>query len=115
VAQFPCSHCGEKYKGPQQTAYPSIVNGTERQSGKQRLCPSCLQKLDGWTQERMVLAEVDEPQTLCVVCQGEDPDGAVFMTVYRHGQEREDWYGRLHMSQCMSGARMAFFGSTRAP
>jgi len=114
MAQYPCSHCGQRYRGPQQTAYPSIVNGTSREGSKQRLCPDCLAQFDAWTQDRLVPSTVDEPQTLCIVCHAPDPELAVFCTIYRIGQDREDWYGRLHDVTCLSSARVALFGTSQA-
>lgn len=115
MAQFPCDHCGQRYGGPQQTAYPAIVDGAQAQRGKQRLCPKCLQKLTGWIQERLVPGADPAPVELCSACAAPDPTLAIFVTLYRTGNEREDWFGRMHDGACLSPVRMALFGSTAAP
>jgi hypothetical protein len=115
MAQFPCDHCGARYRGPQQTAYPAIVNGTSGERMKRRVCPSCLLSLSGWMQDRLVPGDSPDAVTLCSACGSPDPELAIFVTVYRTGMEREDWFGRLHEGECRAQARLTLFGSAVAP
>jgi hypothetical protein len=115
MARFPCTRCGMRYRGPQQTAYPSIVDGTNRESEKMRLCPDCLLVVTGWMQERLVPAEDESPVELCSACGGPDPEFAVFVTLYRKGSEREDWYGRLHEGECHVVVHDALFKHAQSP
>lgn len=115
MALIPCSHCGHRYNGKQNTAYPSIVRGTSREGDKQRLCKACLDKLEGWMVEGMFSVTDDWPEKdYCAACKGPDPDVAVFVTLYRAGEDREDWFGRIHGVSCLPMARMALFASTAA-
>lgn len=115
MAQFPCDMCGQRYHGKQQTAYPAIVNGTYAERGKRRLCPRCLEQLTEWISDHLVGSQDPEPVELCFECAKPEPELAVFLTLYRDGADREDWYGRVHSEPCRPHARMALFGSATAP
>jgi hypothetical protein len=114
MAQFPCSHCGERYRGPQQTLYPAVVNGTTRWGSKQRLCPRCLAAVDCWVEDRLVPADSEDAVLLCCVCAVGDPESAVFITIYRRDEARDDWYGRVHTT-CTGMVADALFPHVSGP
>ncbi len=111
VAQFPCTRCGKRYRGPQQTLYPAIVDGADADRAKVRLCQDCLREVGAWMEQRMLPAEAPDAVTLCSACGTPDPTLAVFVTLYRAGKDREDWFGRLHDGECRVAVQDALFGA----
>jgi hypothetical protein len=113
MAVFPCDYCGTRYQGPQQTVYPALVHNTHSVRERRRTCPSCLGNVYEWVQTHLVPANGDlsSDSSVCVVCdKPEFPRVALFATVYRHGEEREDWWGQACRG-CVPAAGMALLGS----
>lgn len=108
VSIYPCMVHGRRVAGRLDTAYPSIVHSGSRRSRKLRVCPTCLDELfavDGVRWVQVSMDDGDEFEPVCAAC-GTDLDGvadphAFFLTVYRRGQEREDWYGQ-YCPKCAS-------------
>jgi hypothetical protein len=115
MAQFPCSRCGQRYRGPQQTAYPAIVDGTDAERAKMRLCPGDFKAHTEWALTALVEATVEtEGDAKCCVCGNDGVTLAVFDTIYAAHAERVDLWGRLCVG-CLPDARVALFGATTAP
>lgn len=99
VSMYPCSLHGKRVIGRLGSIYPSVVHLGARRSRKMRVCNPCLDHL--FTQEGKYWIKADieddtDPVPLCGSCRGElgslvEPY-AFFITVYRRGQEREDWF-----------------------
>jgi len=116
MAFIPCSRCGQHYKGKQSTAYPAIVDGNERESRIQRLCPRDFYDLCEWLAEHAddVLKQETRVRMGCGVCSAEPAPLALFVTLYAPGCEREDWFARL-CEDCAPAARVVVFGTETAP
>jgi len=109
VSIYPCSIHGKRVAGRLGAFYPSVVYRGSRRSAKLRVCDPCLDHIFetfGSTWVRITLDSEDEPSPLCVSCSTSldelDEPHAFFATVYRRGQEREDWFGQL-CPGCASG------------
>lgn len=96
---YPCFFCERRVPGRLSAAYPSILDGASRMSGRLRLCDPHVDHLfeaygSGW-----VRADAEGESTsfgVCCAC-GQatiEPSAlrAFFLTVYRRGSEREDWF-----------------------
>jgi len=102
VSIYPCSIHGKRIVGRLGAFYPSVVYRGSRRSAKLRVCDPCLDHVfetfgSSWV--RVALDEFDEPSALCGSCseplsESVEPH-AFFATVYRRGQEREDWFSHL--------------------
>lgn len=109
VSIYPCMVHGRRVAGRLDSAYPSIVHRGSRRSRKLRVCPTCLDDLFATHGQRWVKIDLDDGddfEAVCGTC-GADLDGvadphAFFLTVYRRGQEREDWFGQ-YCPECASG------------
>jgi len=115
MAMFPCSRCGQRYRGPQQTAYPAIVYGQEAERAKMRLCPDDFRAHAEWATVALHdAAAPDEGNSTCCVCGAETTEIAVFDTIYAAHSPQLDMWGRLCRG-CLPDARVALFGATAAP
>jgi hypothetical protein len=112
MALFPCDEHGARYRGAQQTAYPALVHGVDQFRAKRRLCPDCFGAVIGWCLANLTDAAVDDlPNDGCALCNADETDYGVFVTLYAKGNERQDWFGRV-CRPCAEGAvAMALFGS----
>lgn len=110
MAFKPCTCHGTLFRGPSSHFYPSIVVGDVGQSDKVRLCPTGLSDVLGR------ISRYFEPQNghadggvavfaACGYCGLARPDGtggAVFVTVYPRGGDRQDFVGAVcdeHLAQ----------------
>lgn len=114
VAQFPCSRCHQRYRGPQQTAYPAIVNGVTSVRRRMRLCPDNFTDLSSWCNEHLVDGAQEIDFAVCCRC-GKDPElpYAVFVTVYAAHEDRTDWWGRS-CAACIPLVAETLFGTQEA-
>lgn len=114
MARFPCSRCGQRYSGPQQTAYPSVVTPGVTYSERLRLCPACF--LAVITRPEWSLSDPadEEVITECGVCKKASPTIPLFCTYYELRQERQDLYGRIHGGDCLTDFLEAVWGSLDA-
>ena len=111
MARFPCSRCGQRYRGPQQTAYPAFVQGATSMSERMRLCPECFDAVIGSAWLALVGGSRDDsPGRGCTRCGSADGATVVFVPYYETGQERQDLYGRL-CSECLSAGLRHVFGA----
>jgi hypothetical protein len=113
MAQFPCSYCGQRYKGAQQTYYPALVHATLTIREKRRACPDCFAHVHEWVERTLVPADgqsLNAPED-CMACGGElDGRIAVFLTIYAAGEDRDDWWGQI-CGGCVPEAGNALFGA----
>lgn len=101
VSIYPCDVHGRRIAGRLEGAYPSLVYRGSRRSRKLRVCASCLDSIFAtygghWTKADIESDEAYDP--VCGTCEASletvaEPH-AFFLTVYRRGQEREDWFGQ---------------------
>jgi hypothetical protein len=116
MAQYPCDHCGNRYRGPQQTIYPALVNGGFSIREKVRLCPDDFNLAYDWMSNHLV--DGNDPAQLgkeCGFCAAEDPGVRIFVTVYQTGHDREDFFG-LACSDCATKtAAVPLFGRQAGP
>jgi hypothetical protein len=115
MATFPCSQHGLRYSGPQRTAYPALMSGSMTMREKRRLCADCFKQLCLWCVDNLYESSDGGVHELvdCAVCQ-EPADWRCFVTVYDHGQEREDFYGGLCGTHAATEAAIALFGPEAA-
>jgi hypothetical protein len=112
VAMFPCDAHGGRYRGPQQTAYPALVSGTNTTRARRRLCPDCFTSLIGWCADHLADASVDDMrEDGCATCSADVAGVAVFVTLYAQGDERQDWYGRICTDCSQSNEVLPLFGT----
>lgn len=116
MAQFPCDHCGRRYKGPGNRAYVAILEGSSRWEHKPRLCPIHLQELEELFDNVQGRLSQGDPRwandQMCLICADivdGQPNQPVFMTSYAARDEREDFYAPLHAS-CAPAAKDALTG-----
>jgi len=110
MAQFPCDIDGLPYRGPQRTAYPAVVFGGDATRMKRRLCPKCFAALHEWCTERLQAPGISQLVVGCAVCDSEAAEGAVFVTAYDAGSDREDFYGRVCRGHCADVTELFLFG-----
>lgn len=94
MATYPCSWCGARYRGPQQTAYPAVVDGTIVFRERMRLCPECFRRVVTADWLTLVGAGPEEDRSVCSLCEVNLGRWAIFVTYYEDRQERQDLYGR---------------------
>jgi hypothetical protein len=114
MAQFPCSNCGQRYRGPQRTIYPAIVNFSEAQRARRRLCPNCFEMVQALLRDRFTSGQDLGFNPDCMECASQDTPYSVFVTSYPGGEDREDFYGRLCERHRHAGIELALFG-TQSP
>jgi len=110
MAMFPCDQHGGRYVGPQRTAYPALLSGTETRRQKRRLCGGCFHELDVFLGEHFQSALDETPIEACQGCGADDDSVAVFVTMYDHKAERVDWFGRVCETCSGNGVGLALFG-----
>ncbi len=108
---FPCSHHGSHYRGPQQTSYPALVLGAVAYRQKQRLCPACFLKTEGFCRQHLVDAVAQAFDQACCICAGDDAPYGVFVTLYGTGEERIDYWGRACAKHALGEVAVALFGT----
>lgn len=113
LARFPCSRCGDRYAGPQQTAYPAFVNVGMTSTEKLRLCPDCFLDVISSHWLDLVGGTAERFTTSCFSCGAPEGDVMVFVPYYERGQERQDLFGRL-CGVCQPEAQMHVFGLAQA-
>lgn len=111
MARFPCSRCGQIYRGPQQTAYPAVVTKSVTYQEKLRLCPSCFAAVT--TNKAWSLADPEDmgTQLPCGLCGSAETPVAIFCTYYAAGEDRADLYGRLCAERCPTDFLEAVWGT----
>lgn len=110
MAQFPCEQHGARYRGPQQTAYPAVVNGSSVLREKRRLCPDCFAAVQEYAQLHLVPGEQLIDFVVCAQCGGNFAPYAVFLTLFGKSVGREDFWGRV-CGPCLGGSLgVALFG-----
>lgn len=120
MAYFPCEHCGARYRGPQQTAYPALVSGVTSHREKKRLCPECFASLDAWCTNHLVDTQGSSglmpfDGMACGLCGSEDPLAwSAFVTLYPRGEPRRDLWGRV-CADCTDPATVALFAQHSLP
>lgn len=96
-----CDCHGRTYTGKASNLYASLDQVGDRDTAKRKLCPSGLSDLLGRA-SRYLTSNVDYDgdgvalfQTCgwCGDARGQNGGAAVFLTVYKHGKEREDFAG----------------------
>lgn len=111
MALFPCDHHGGPYRGRSNAAYPAIIRQSTATRRKLRLCRECLELLvvDSPVSMQLLAFESLQDQSIaashdCLEC-GDPPEGgALFVTVYFDGADRQDYYAPL----CGEHAALAF-------
>lgn len=114
MAAFPCDFCGDRYRGPQQTAYPALINGTTRISRKMRLCPKDFDQL---VHLPWLCPADSKPVTAwgtCSICGDADSDWGVFVPYYEDRQPRADLWASVCDRCLQTHASMALFGLSEA-
>lgn len=109
MAQYPCSFCGKRYAGPQQTAYPALMNGQSVLSRKMRCCPDDFARLVNAPWLHLVPEGDPEQRQVCSSCGDELVTARVFVPYYEAHQERCDLFGQV-CAACAPMARDALFG-----
>lgn len=110
MAIFPCDRHGQRYVGPQRTAYPALLDGIVSMRQKRRLCQVCFRLLRAWCIENLRSADSEIEAVGCALCESQDTSVATFVTLYDHKSDREDWFGRV-CAECAAGpVNMALFG-----
>jgi hypothetical protein len=95
MAQYPCDFCGNRYGGPQNTYYPALVDGGISVRRRARLCPICLAGVDVQLLEQLEGPDRElDAEPGCAGCGAEETPRAIFVTLYRAGQDRQDYFGR---------------------
>ena len=101
VSIYPCSLHGKRIVGRLGAIYPALLYRGSRRSAKLRVCDPCLDNLFATLGSKWTRAEVDSedaPSAVCGSCGKQDESlgerHAFFLTVYRRGEEREDWFGQ---------------------
>lgn len=96
-----CDCHGRTYVGKASTVYSTLLTGDDKAQVKSKLCPAGLSDLLGRAGRFLTSSSgydgdgLDLFQT-CGWCgeeRGEKGGAAVFLTVYKHGKEREDFAG----------------------
>ena len=110
MAQYPCDQGLHRYRGPQRTMYPAIVNHGTAWRRKLRLCQAHFEAFHLALTERAQFAQMDFEDAKrpgCYSCNNEvtDSSWAFFLTSYDHGQDREDWWAPLHEGCAASAAK----------
>ena len=100
MARFPCSRCGQMYRGPQQTAYPAVVTSSATYSERLRLCPACVDQVVNDIAWKLADPEDLGNKAPCGICGSAETPVAVFCTYYAAHAERADLYGRLCGGSC---------------
>jgi hypothetical protein len=110
MALFPCDFDLKRYQGAQQTMYPAIVNRSESNRRRLRLCPlhfaDYLSDLETHAQD--AYDETDSNQLLrCQQCHEPvlDTQHQFFVTVYAKGDERADFWAPVH-DECVGPLRV---------
>lgn len=102
MAMFPCSADGARYRGPQSTMYPAIVQGGQSIRERLRLCVPHFEQLLKYIGENLQevvydVAPSNEPSpSTCSFCGGDlDERKMVFVTAYPQGQAEVQFYGSV--------------------
>ena len=115
MALFPCDYCGQRYRGPQQTAYPALLHDSASMREKRRACPPCFRAVLEWAQLGLDLVQdgyvVPEP-TCCIDREPIDTHLTVFLTLYPRGEDRSDFWGKVCQVHLDTAAE-ALFGPQR--
>jgi hypothetical protein len=101
MALFPCDDGGHRYTGRQQTIYPAVVHGVRSARAKRRLCPAhfddAMKQIISHAYDGQL--DFDQADVLrCGVCDESASLSAamLFVTVYKLGSDREDYWAPLH-------------------
>lgn len=103
MAMFPCSACGQRYPGRQQTAYLHLVQGATEIGGRQRLCPTDFMRMYDLLDTTCDLTVLgDQMQELesdrgsrCCSCESKGVVTMVFAHLYPAKAERRSYMGSL--------------------
>lgn len=114
MAQYPCSICGQRYRGPQQTMYVAFLNGSASVREKSRMCPDCMDAADSHIAKYWLPAEIEGEWAKCAVCGSAQPQLACFVTAYPAHAERQDWFSSLCSTCCLAQAVPVLLGAGRA-
>jgi len=112
MGYYPCDCHGSRYVGPQQTAYPALLTGSDSKRERRRLCRACFADLLRLCTEYLLEVGVDDDKPLdaCSFCSSPETTTMAFATVYETREARRDFVGRV-CAGCLPGTEMAFFGS----
>ena len=102
---YPCDVHHSRVVGPLSAAYFGLLRGADRSGRKLRLCSTCLDAI--LTSDGSHWASIDgdgqsQDFDVCTACQAnvQPPEVAypLFVTVYRKGSDRVDYYGNYCQS-----------------
>lgn len=98
---YPCDIHGQRVRGSLEAVYASLLRGQLRYSRRLRVCPNDLDELLSAHQREWLCLSDDDSIDLGPVCGacGQRFEEAsdlqpLFITVYRRGQDREDYFAR---------------------
>jgi len=100
MALFPCTGCGKRTPGRLKYRYLAVLNGSEAERVRHKLCSDCAGQLHEAVCDKLIKIEegVTEYPTAdrCADC-GSNAGRlrGVFVTGYGDGDSREDWYGAM--------------------
>jgi len=105
MALFPCARGPHPFKGKANSVYVGLaIPGRDDQRWKLRLCDTHLLEIDKDLAEFKVVIENDEIRRhglmdTCLAClePTEELAWQCFITVYPANEEREDYWGKLHV------------------
>lgn len=100
MSAYPCSLCRKRAEGALSHAYPALIRGTHRMYRRLRLCQAHFDGLlgDGEWGFFEVSPETEMgDDSLCRAClqQAFDALDPVFVSAYRRGEDRTDYYTSL--------------------
>lgn len=104
MALYPCDIGAHRYAGKQQTVYPCLLLGGQAQRSKLRLCPNHFVEYIRSTEGMLYGADDQDHPAECMFGKGDAIEGAVFLTYYESGQERQDLFGstcKAHVGQVL--------------
>lgn len=116
MAIRPCTICTRRYVGPASSYYFGLLQGGSASRWKLRLCPACGHELDQSIAGRTidVSQEQDDQEqqpSTCAACTepASPADAALFITTYRVGEDRADYFSQVHLNTVCVKNLMALF------
>lgn len=100
MALFPCTGCARRVPGRLKYRYIAVLNGSEAERVRHKLCESCASSLHDEVVDKLIKIEegvTDYPTPDCCADCGSKagPLRGIFVTGYGAGDAREDWYGAM--------------------
>lgn len=100
MSLFPCEVHNARVAGPLSALYFGLLRGSDRYNRRLRVCAKCLdQVMDDHKAEWSPVDSDGAPldSSVCATCDSEAASGdrlnPLFVTVYRKGEERLDYFG----------------------